>query len=222
MALVTIRILEGLERGRSYSGLPTPITIGREDDNDIQLNDDRVSRFHAKLQDDGGNVILTDLDSTNGTRVNGHPVQVKVLQVGDLVTIGRCVLAFGPLPGWEPTSDGSAGRGTAILHDDADALASHEDGFLEGLTSAGDRPEPLFPRGAPSLPDDLKLVHRAQLSDILAFAHEQVGQVLMTAYENPEHRSGSREMICPPESWNVLVSLQATLAQYLARIATPD
>ena len=95
MALVTISILEGLERGRTFRDLETPVTIGREEDNVIQLNDERVSRIHAKLQEDRGQVILTDLNSTNGSRVNGHPVQLRVLQPGDHVQIGRCTLLFG-------------------------------------------------------------------------------------------------------------------------------
>ena len=74
MSLVTFQVLEGLERGDVIRDLPTPVTIGREEDNHLRLNDVRVSRFHAKVQEDGGKIILTDLESTNGTRVNGHPV----------------------------------------------------------------------------------------------------------------------------------------------------
>jgi len=95
MASVTLSILEGLERGRVYDSLETPVTIGREEDNMVQLNDERVSRVHAKLQEDRGQIILTDLNSTNGSRVNGHPVQLRVLQPGDHLQIGRCTLLDG-------------------------------------------------------------------------------------------------------------------------------
>ena len=95
MAKVTLQLLEGLERGLMFRDLPTPVTIGREDDNTVRLNDERVSRFHAKIQEDGGQVILTDLESTNGTRINGHPIQMRVLQIGDQIAIGRCLLLFG-------------------------------------------------------------------------------------------------------------------------------
>jgi hypothetical protein len=224
MATVTLRVLEGLERGRTYGGLATPVTIGREDDNDIQLNDDRVSRFHAKLQDDGGRVILTDLDSTNGTRVNGHPVQMKVLQMGDLVMVGRCVLLFGDLPEWEPPAeDGKSGaRQTAILDSDnwpAD-VEGHEVDFLGPPQS--DTPEPLFPRGAPPAPVDLKLSARAEVSDVLAYLHDQIGQVLADAQERFDDAGAEREMVCPKTSWQRLVSLQATLATYLRQIANPE
>ena len=87
MTSIALQILEGHQRGRTYSDLPTPITIGREEDNAIRLNDERASRFHAKIQTDDGRVILTDLDSTNGTRVNGHLVQMRVLQPGDVLLV---------------------------------------------------------------------------------------------------------------------------------------
>src|SRR6516162_3345144 len=95
MANITIQVLEGFERGKIFAELVTPVTIGREEDNTIQLNDERVSRFHVKIQEDAGNLILTDLESTNGTRINGHPVQMRVLQFGDQLSIGRSILVYG-------------------------------------------------------------------------------------------------------------------------------
>ena len=88
MTFVTLKILEGIEKGKEFSRLTLPITIGRESDSDVQLNDDRISRAHVKLQDHSGRVILTDLGSTNGTRVNGHPVQMRVMQPGDVLLAG--------------------------------------------------------------------------------------------------------------------------------------
>ncbi|MEM9701938.1 MAG: FHA domain-containing protein, partial [Planctomycetota bacterium] len=58
-AHVTLQVLEGLERGRTFRDLPVPFTIGREEENVVRLNDERVSRFHAKVQGDGERVILT-------------------------------------------------------------------------------------------------------------------------------------------------------------------
>ena len=78
-----------------YDDLELPITIGREEGNDIQLNDERISRFHVKLQQDHEQIVLTDLESTNGTRVNGEDIQIRILRFGDLVSVGRSVLLFG-------------------------------------------------------------------------------------------------------------------------------
>ena len=95
MPAVTFQILEGIDKGRMFRELPTPVTIGREEGNVLRLNDERISRFHAKVQFDNGEVILTDLESTNGTRVNGNIVQIRRLRPGDRIGVGRSLLLFG-------------------------------------------------------------------------------------------------------------------------------
>src|SRR2546428_12670765 len=95
MPLVTFQVLEGIDKGRVFREMATPVTIGREEGNGLRLNDERVSRFHAKVQQDGDHVILTDLESTNGTRVNGSVVQIRRLPHGDRVCLGRSLLLFG-------------------------------------------------------------------------------------------------------------------------------
>src|SRR4051795_11495458 len=95
MPAVTFQIVDGIDKGRAFRELPTPVTIGREEGNVLRLNDERVSRFHAKVQADNGEIILTDLESTNGTRVNGHVVQIRRLRPGDRVGVGRSLLVFG-------------------------------------------------------------------------------------------------------------------------------
>src|SRR5712691_2175401 len=92
---ITFQILEGIDKGRIFRDLPTPVTIGREEGNLLRLNDERVSRFHAKVQIDAEDFILTDLESTNGTRVNGTVVQIRRLRYGDRVAVGRSLLLFG-------------------------------------------------------------------------------------------------------------------------------
>src|SRR5207245_10088306 len=74
-----------------------PVTIGREEGNAMRLNDERVSRYHAKVQVEDGDIILTDLDSTNGTRVNGTAIQIRRLRPGDQVSIGLTMLLFGTM-----------------------------------------------------------------------------------------------------------------------------
>src|SRR5438309_11213767 len=96
-ASLTFQVLEGIDRGRVYRELPVPVTIGREEGNALRLNDERVSRYHAKVQIEDADIILTDLDSTNGTRVNGSSVQIRRLRPGDQVSIGRTMLLFGTM-----------------------------------------------------------------------------------------------------------------------------
>ena len=225
MAEVTIRVLDGLERGRVFARLPTPVSIGREDDNDIQLNDDRVSRFHAKLQDDAGKIILTDLDSTNGTRVNGHPIQMRVLQVGDVLSIGRCLLVVGDVRAEGAAENGRSASGlessTAQVQPPGNQAGSDEIDFLSPLTIMNPEEGELFPAGAPEPPGDLRPLQRAQLSDLLAYLHEQVGDVIKNSEEDLNHPAG-RAMLCDWSDWKKLIDLHATLARYLSQIANPE
>jgi hypothetical protein len=64
--------------------------IGREANNDITINDPEVSRKHARLFVQGGNMILEDLGSTNGTSVNGQRLTGPyVLRAGEIITLGE-------------------------------------------------------------------------------------------------------------------------------------
>src|SRR5206468_7009976 len=95
MTGITIRVLDGADRGRVFQNLNPPITIGREEGNTIQLNDERISRYHVKIQEDHERLVITDLESTNGTKVNNEDVQLRILRFGDMIQLGRSVLLFG-------------------------------------------------------------------------------------------------------------------------------
>jgi Protein of unknown function (DUF3662)/Inner membrane component of T3SS, cytoplasmic domain len=71
-----------------------PLVIGRLPDCGIVLADTNVSRRHAELRRVGDGVVLTDLGSTNGTRVNGTPVREQTLVSGDEVSLGSTRLIF--------------------------------------------------------------------------------------------------------------------------------
>ena len=94
MILVTLRIIEGADRGRVFQE-QTPITIGSEEGNVIQLNDDRVNGFHLKIQEDKEKLVLTDLESTNGSKVNGEDIQRRILRYGDVIHVGRSLILYG-------------------------------------------------------------------------------------------------------------------------------
>ena len=229
MALVTISILEGLERGYTHHDLETPVTIGREEDNIIQLNDERVSRVHAKLQEDRGKVILTDLNSTNGSRVNGHPVQLRVLQPGDHLQIGRCTLLYG--------SDAQIAEHAAKMGVEVAALTplNHlaENSDNSGADSAPEFPVaeelnaenlqiPLFPGGAPALPDDLGPGQRASVSDVLGYIHERLRDVTSEGAEPEDEETDPPFIRVPWAQWQNMLQLHRDLAAYLRKIANPD
>lgn len=70
------------------------ITIGRKEDNDIQIENLAVSGHHAKIDSVGDGFLLTDLQSKNGSFVNNELVSSHWLQQGDSVTIGKHTLTF--------------------------------------------------------------------------------------------------------------------------------
>ncbi|PID38944.1 MAG: GGDEF domain-containing protein [Proteobacteria bacterium] len=77
----------GLERSQLY--------IGRGSDCAIQLDFDSVSRKHALVKRQGAALVITDLDSTNGTYVNEEPLRSRcALGNGDLVQIGNTIFKF--------------------------------------------------------------------------------------------------------------------------------
>ena len=65
------------------------ITVGRISDNMIQIEDASVSSHHAQLTVTGGDYHLKDLNSTNGTRVNGKSIEEAHLRNGDQVRFGK-------------------------------------------------------------------------------------------------------------------------------------
>ena len=70
------------------------VTIGRLPDCDVVLDDRGASRRHAQVRTKDGVSTLTDLGSTNGTRLNGATVQSRALEDGDRITIGTTVIEY--------------------------------------------------------------------------------------------------------------------------------
>jgi hypothetical protein len=80
--------------GRTYPLSVGSTVIGRGDQANLRLPDVGISRRHARLDFDGGQVVLTDLGSTNGTSVNGQRVSAVALNPGDSIQLGTTTLTF--------------------------------------------------------------------------------------------------------------------------------
>jgi pSer/pThr/pTyr-binding forkhead associated (FHA) protein len=184
-----------------------------------------VSRFHTKIQEDSGLVILTDLESTNGTRVNGHPVQMRVLRKSDQLSIGRCLLVYSGrddrIDGNE-SGEGQATKGRNDIFDPdgslgVDDLATRGPADVDGLMGE------LFPQGPPLIPQDLGLAQQAQLSDLLAFVHDRIRFVLESAKEELDKEGkGTHRMLVERIDWDRLLKLEMDLAIYLRKSADPN
>jgi len=67
------------------------LTVGRKDDNNLQLIDSFVSSHHAKIYEKNSEYIIEDLNSTNGTLINKESVIKAVLNSGDTIKIGNSI-----------------------------------------------------------------------------------------------------------------------------------
>jgi hypothetical protein len=70
------------------------LVIGRSRECDIRLNDPNISRRHAEVRLEGDAFWVVDLDSTNGTDVNGRPAHRARLESGDTIVLGSTELIF--------------------------------------------------------------------------------------------------------------------------------
>jgi serine phosphatase RsbU (regulator of sigma subunit) len=90
----TLTIQDG-ERAGEVFAFETPIVIGRGKKADVALDDPSTSRRHATIEPYGVAWRITDLESANGTLVNGRPVSRPVtVRPGDLITVGKAVFRY--------------------------------------------------------------------------------------------------------------------------------
>ena len=69
-------------------------SIGRKIDNELVLNDPRVSRRHAELRCFRGRFVIFDMGSSGGTYVNGHRVSHSVVYDGDVISLAGVQIVF--------------------------------------------------------------------------------------------------------------------------------
>ncbi len=224
--MVTFQVIEGVDKGRIFRDLSIPVTIGREEGNLLRLNDERVSRYHAKVQQEDEDIILTDLDSTNGTRVNGMPIQIRRLRPGDQIELGRSRLLFGSLEEIAAQRRVSSQVGHPVLNDSKTVAGGTEaDDDLdfsldmdEDLPSSPSRRWGMSETERPPLPMKLSAAQAARLSEIFDYLHQGVAQ----AMENLEGNDEGNEIRIAYNEWQILQAVQLFLAKYVRDIGDPN
>lgn len=124
-------VVRGRDQGRHFQLSQAVLRLGREAGSDIQLFDSEASRTHAEVRvQDDGTWELQDLNSSNGTRVNGELVFKHVLRSGDRVEIGETLMIF---TGAGQPREMDAAHGIDIV------LKSQEDGsrIVSSLSRSG-------------------------------------------------------------------------------------
>lgn len=236
MAKITFQILEGIDKGRVFRDLLTPVTIGREEGNLLRLNDERVSRFHAKVQVDNEDFILTDLESTNGTKVNGTVVQIRRLRFGDRVGVGRSLLLFGSN---QEIAARMASFGGASLPDLKLAGLANENPLLTVQAGTAIGPDDgnfdfdlnlggpvtathdaLFigNKPLPPLPQKMTPSQAARIAEILDYLHHG----LTVATDNIQANEDGSQVTLGYGDWQRIQAVHMLLARYLRAISEPD
>jgi len=87
-------VVDGPNRGKRLLLNKDVVTIGKREDNDLVLTDKTVSRNHLEIKYSQDSLLLRDLDSTNGTFVNGTRVKEAYLEPGDLIKVGGTTIEY--------------------------------------------------------------------------------------------------------------------------------
>jgi pSer/pThr/pTyr-binding forkhead associated (FHA) protein len=132
---------------QEYTLMGASATIGRHATCDIVLDDDAVSRTHARVERTDGGFALMDLGSANGLRVNGERTTYRLLVPGDVVHVGDCVLRFEGSSGSAVPTEIRSARATlaeirvpVVAHDDTGPrLAVHTPEKTWEVPLPGDR-----------------------------------------------------------------------------------
>jgi len=140
--LASFIVRGGALKGQRFSVKTPVVNIGRADYNDVVLPDESVSTTHAKLQRREGVWILVDLDSTNGTFVDGDQIKEEApLAPGATIRFGDVSVVF------EPTDDGAEvarGGGTRVMEQMVMSPPSR--------SAPPTKPNPAVPASAPAKP----------------------------------------------------------------------
>jgi len=214
MSKLTLRVVQGADRGRIYADLKSPVSIGREEGNSIQLNDERISRFHCKIQEDNDHLVLTDLESTNGTRVNGQDCQLRILRFGDIIAVGRSMLLFGSA---EQINSRVQDSLTAV---EESKLGTHNDegdfeldpGLAESIRALRDMNQP------PQLPERLSPSQAAQLAELFEYFHARIGEVVDSVKINDKRATINVDIA----TWQLMLQLYSRISELIRGISDPD
>jgi DNA-binding NtrC family response regulator len=89
-----LKVIAGPDKDKKIDLERKPLRIGKKEDNDFVLADNTVSRYHLAIEQRGDSFVLKDLDSTNGTSINGMRIKEAYLSPGDVISLGNTQIEF--------------------------------------------------------------------------------------------------------------------------------
>jgi signal transduction histidine kinase len=117
--MFSIHIIQGFDQGVHLDIASKNFRFGRDSNNDLQLHDSEVSRFHAELRQDDAGIRVVDLESSNGTFVNGERATSVQLSSGDRIQLGKTHMVMK-----EHGSDDATDHSAEVLFDDNTSVES--------------------------------------------------------------------------------------------------
>src|SRR3954451_17045518 len=94
LVVPSLFVIQGRDQGTRFRLDGSTVTLGRGTSNAVQLHDTEISREHAEFSRRGESYYIRDLESSNGTYVNGKPVEEHELASGDQLQLGRTLLLY--------------------------------------------------------------------------------------------------------------------------------
>src|SRR5271154_1265804 len=183
--------ISGPLQGANFAWRDEDVPIGRGDSNQLVVDDSAASRRHCLIRKEAGRFKIVDLDSRNGSAVNGLPLKEKLLEHGDEIRVGNSVFQF--LSPSEPAGDLSgsvsmepglrSGTSTAILRsEDAVYLRGGADKSKSGASPHAVRDLAALFRITQALHDgnNLESMFRTLLEAAFEIAPFDRGAVLLT------------------------------------------
>jgi len=160
MPMIDVRF--GNEKVSTHALNKEVYVIGRHEDCDIHIDNLGISRTHARLLKEGEGFCIEDMNSSNGTFLNGEKVQKQALRDGDQVVIGKYVLTYRASAGGSaapaPAAEAASDRGAPppmpgdVLHTmamDGDAIRKRIEEMQQKRDTKPMAPAEVAPRAEP-------------------------------------------------------------------------
>ena len=165
---------------------------------------------------------ITDLESTNGTKVNGEDIQLRILRYGDMISLGRSVLLFGSREQIAERLAELRGEGRTLGHDRQRRSVSARRRPARSTSSSTGAPTPTCKARCtrccrPSCPSGSSPGQAAQLCELLEYLHIRVRDL----FNSVKIKADAEQVTLETRQWQNLIDLQARLASYLRAIGQP-
>jgi MoxR-like ATPase len=175
-----ITFTSGPREGKAYTVPAEGLTLGRDYSSDLQLDDTKVSGRHAMIRFDSGRWWVYDLESSNGTRLNGESARAGSLASGDSIQLGGCALVF------ELEPDEDEPEGPPVIEATEPRSVSLRSDIRRGEDAkTGPIPGGTTPAGDTALVGELNRAYtqmREQLAQVIVGQDEVIEQMLIAIF----------------------------------------